>query len=301
MAEPRRGQEVREARQQPGTGEPVKSGFNEGTTKENSDLETDLRLAEQYGFDFIEFRLDKIEAFLRTGSLEELEKKLKGSRIRPHALNAIKGINLMSAAEAREVFSRLEWACGIGERLGSPSVVLVPTIREGLDIDGRREEIDRDCSGVLRKCSAIAAAHGMGVALEPIGLRDSAVRSLEQAWRIVQAVGADNVGLAVDTFNVHLFDSWKDIEVLRGIPVERIHVVHIADSEDAPLGRLDQRNRLWPGDGIVPIGRVISTLRDMGYDGVVSLELFRPEYWKMSPEEVIRIGSEKTRRMLEAG
>jgi hypothetical protein len=84
----------------------VKSGFNEGTTKDNSDLETDLLLAEKYGFDYIEFRLDKLETYLAKGSLTELERKLKQGRIRPHALNAIKGINLMSESAAKDSLAR---------------------------------------------------------------------------------------------------------------------------------------------------------------------------------------------------
>ena len=204
----------------------------------------------------------------------------------------------MSAAERRNVLARLEWACAAGERLGCPTVVLVPTIREGLERDARRSEIDRDCAEVLRECAQIARDHGMGVALEPVGFQSSAVRSLEQAWRIVRDIGADNIGLAVDTFNVYVCDAWKDITVLREIPVEKIHVVHIADSEDAPLNLLEQASRLWPGDGLIPVDSIISTLRENGYNGLVSLELFRPEYWKMSAEDVIRTGREKSSRFL---
>ncbi|MGA2480744.1 MAG: sugar phosphate isomerase/epimerase [Spirochaetia bacterium] len=276
----------------------MKSGFNEGTTKNNSDLETDLLLAEKYGFDYIEFRLDKLETYLAKGSLTELERKLKQGRIRPHALNAIKGINLMSESAAKDSLARLEWACGLGKRLGSPCIVLVPTLQDGVHEEHARSDIDRDCVDVIERFSQVAASYDMGLALEPIGFRASAVRSLEQAWAILRRVKSKNVGLAVDTFNVHMFDSWNDIDVLKQIPVDRIFVVHIADCEDLPLGSVDQSNRLWPGEGIVPITKILSILHGMGYDGVVSLELFRPEYWQMRPEEVVRIGSERTRRYL---
>lgn len=278
----------------------MKSGFNEGTTKNNSDLEKDLRFADKYGFDFIEFRLDKLETYLRTGTPEGLERELKKYRIRAHALNAIKGINLMTDSAAKYSDARLQWACEVGKLLGSPCVVLVPTIEEGVNEKYARDEIDRDCIEVIERFSKIAASSDMGIALEPIGFRGSAVRSLEQAWGIIQRVNAKNVGLAVDMFNVHVFDSWNDIGVLTEIPVDRIFVVHIADCENLPLSSLDQSNRLWPGKGIVPIKRIISTLRGMGYDGVISLELFRPEYWQMDPEEVVRIGSETTKRCLES-
>ena len=39
----------------------LKLGYNEATCKENSDVARDLELCEQYGYDFIELRLDMLQ------------------------------------------------------------------------------------------------------------------------------------------------------------------------------------------------------------------------------------------------
>ena len=38
----------------------------------------------------------------------------------------------------------------------------------------------------------------------------------------------------------------------------------------------------------------IKTLKEIGYDEMVSVELFRPEYWDWDIEETIKVAKEKT-------
>ena len=57
---------------------------------------------------------------------------------------------------------------------------------------------------------------------------------------------------------------------------------------------------VYPGDGILDLGRMISILKDADYSGVISLELFNPSYWEQDPVEVARIGLEKMQALLES-
>ena len=59
-------------------------------------------------------------------------------------------------------------------------------------------------------------------------------------------------------------------------------------------------DRVYPGDGILDLGQMISILKEAGYAGVISLELFNPNYWEQAPAEVTRIGLEKMQAVLEA-
>jgi sugar phosphate isomerase/epimerase len=43
---------------------------------------------------------------------------------------------------------------------------------------------------------------------------------------------------------------------------------------------------------------MISILKDAGYTGVISLELFNPNYWEQDPAEVAQIGLEKMKSVL---
>jgi sugar phosphate isomerase/epimerase len=44
---------------------------------------------------------------------------------------------------------------------------------------------------------------------------------------------------------------------------------------------------------VAPLGDVFKTLREIGYRGYLSLELFNRDYWKRDPHEVARTGLEK--------
>ena len=46
--------------------------------------------------------------------------------------------------------------------------------------------------------------------------------------------------------------------------------------------------RLLPGLGILPLREMMAAFRDIGYDDVASVEIFRPEYWDRDPFELAR-------------
>ena len=59
-------------------------------------------------------------------------------------------------------------------------------------------------------------------------------------------------------------------------------------------------DRVYPGDGVAPLRTVICDLRSIGFEGVVSLELFNPEYWQQDALCVARTGLEKMKAVVTA-
>ena len=82
--------------------------------------------------------------------------------------------------------------------------------------------------------------------------------------------------------------------------MKKIAVFHFNDAPAEPA-RAEQTDadRVYPGDGILDLKRMISILRDADYTGVISLELFNPSYWAEDPAEVARIGLEKMQAIVE--
>ncbi len=81
----------------------------------------------------------------------------------------------------------------------------------------------------------------------------------------------------------------------------KISVFHFNGAPAQPA-RAEQSDadRVYPGDGILDPGKMISILKDAGYAGVISLELFNPNYWEQDPAEVARIGLEKMQAALQS-
>ena len=88
------------------------------------------------------------------------------------------------------------------------------------------------------------------------------------------------------------------MDFIRKVPKDKLFVFHINDCEDLPLGILDHCHRLMPGLGAIPVQEVADAVKAVGYDGPACLELFRPEYWAMDAEDVIKMGAETTRPFL---
>ncbi|MBQ9015604.1 MAG: sugar phosphate isomerase/epimerase [Firmicutes bacterium] len=266
-------------------------GFNEATCKENSSVEQDLLLCEKHGYDYIELRLDMLQEYLKDHTTEDLKAFFATSHLQPFAFNSIEDINFRSPEEWEELVKLFTFGCEIAAEIGNPYMIVVPTMTPEY-CTKTEEEVFEDSVQVLQRLAEIASPYGVKLSFEPIGDKRWCCNSIRQALEIVEAVDRDDVGLTVDCINFYMHDKCSDLEMIRRIPKEKLFVFHLNDCEDLPLGVLDHCHRIMPGQGTIPIADIIAAVDDVGYEGPACLELFRPEYWEMDPEEVIRMGAE---------
>ena len=112
----------------------------------------------------------------------------------------------------------------------------------------------------LQECCAAAAPHGVRIALEPIcRYETSLVNNAEQGMDLLESIGAENMGLLLDTFHMNIEDAIIE-DAIRDCG-DRIFHFHVADS-----------NRWYPGAGHINFPSVLDTLYATGYQGYVSGE-----------------------------
>jgi sugar phosphate isomerase/epimerase len=112
----------------------------------------------------------------------------------------------------------------------------------------------------LRQCCAAARPHGVRVALEPINRYETTlINDVAQGLELIERVGADNMGLLLDTFHMNI----EEAVIEEGIRAcgERIFHFHVADS-----------NRWYPGAGHLDFKSILDALFGAGYRGFVSGE-----------------------------
>jgi 2-keto-myo-inositol isomerase len=56
--------------------------------------------------------------------------------------------------------------------------------------------------------------------------------------------------------------------------------------EDLPKEAITDAKRLLPGEGVLPLAGICTGLTGIGFDGLCSVELFRPEYWSWPPVDL---------------
>lgn len=241
----------------------------------------EIRLAAAAGFQKIEFRAPKMESFLETGTLEQLARLLHEHHIRPLSINGIERFN--TAEKERELLRETEKLAGWAAALDCPYLVFVPGREpdQNLRKRGAARTLDR-----LSCLSEVCARFQIRPALEFLGFPDSTLGTLAEAWRIVERLGREDVGLVLDTF--HFFLSGESVSNLAVIPPGRIVIFHVNDVEDLPGCELSDENRVLPGQGIAPLRRIWKVMRERQGIDHASIELFRPQLWREPAEEVLR-------------
>ena len=271
----------------------MKIAFNQATTMKKSNLKTDLELCEKYGYELIEIRLDKLKEFLLDNTVEDLKAFFENNRIQPYAFNALEFINFRDEAGYQQIIDDLQFLCNVGEVINCKKIIVVPSFDIG---DYTKSQIKVETVRVLNELADLAEPYGVKLAFEFCGYPNCSVNTFNQAYEIVKEVNRDNVGIVLDCFHFHAMNS--NIEDLKKADPNKIFVFHIDDCEDLPVGALRDHHRVWPGEGAIELDLILGTLKEIGYQEMVSIELFRPEYWEWDVERTIKVGKEKTEKLV---
>jgi 2-keto-myo-inositol isomerase len=264
-----------------------------GATTMKADLAEDIRAASAAGFDFLEIWAAKLRKFLQSNTTRDLKSLFREHRLEPYSINSIERITFREAAAYERLLEECEELCLIASEIGCPYVVVVPgELPDGAGWAHVLEESVR----VLNTLGRIAERHNVALAFEFLGQPRCSVQTLEEAAKIVKEVARPSVGLVLDSF--HFYAGGSTIESIAALDAEKLFIFHINDAEDLPREKLEDRHRLLPGLGVLPLREIIAALRLTGYDRVTSVEIFRPEYWERDPLEMARAARAATLRVL---
>lgn len=281
----------------------MKTSYNEACARDCSTLEQDLVLCEKAGFDYIEIRIDMLREWLNSHKTEELREYFASHRLKPHAINAVYLQREMLNDEEPDwntpTMQDLKTACEVGNAIGSEYIIVVPPFDPSGIFSGDVLSAEKDCIRILKKLSKIVRVYGMRICFELVGLKKSCVRSIKAANRIVEGVGEDNVGFVFDSYNIYLNGQCNQFDDIKTVNPKKIFAVHLMSADDVPEEEMGQDKRRFPGEGVVDTNAFLRTLKECGYTGMVSVETFRPEYWKKTPDWVIANAYEATYKALE--
>lgn len=264
-----------------------------GATTMRADLETDIKAASQAGFDLIEIWASKLREFLKTRTTADLKKLLIENNLEPYSINSIEHITFRNAADYEKIKAECEEFSRIAGEINCPYVVVVPG---KLPENASESEIIEESVRVLNELADIAEKHRVGLAFEFLGQADCSVQTLDLDKKIIERVNRKNVGLVIDTF--HFYAGNSSLEAIETLDPEKLFIFHINDAEDLPKQDLTDAHRLYPGLGILPIKEIKEKFDKIGYDRMVSIEIFRPEYWDADPFEVAKQAKAATEKVL---
>jgi len=124
-------------------------------------------------------------------------------------------------------------------------------------------------------------------------------RTMGQAAQVALDADHPKAKIIPDVFHMHIGGSgFQGLRHLRG---DFIAIFQFNDAPpQPPKEQLKDEHRVYPGEGILPLGQCLRDLKEIGYRGCISLELYNPTYWESSLADVARIGLEKTVASIQA-
>jgi sugar phosphate isomerase/epimerase len=245
-----------------------------------------VRIADEVGYDGIELWINDLEKYEQEGGdLKEL-----GAEIRDRGLFVPNVIGLWDGMPGTQE----EWDASLPksrERMrmsrdvGSRCIAALPfPDREDFDIRWGTYRY-RDLLRMGRD------EYGLRVIMEFIGFLKG-VNRLGQACAMAIDSNEPTAAVLPDTF--HLYRGGSGFRGIRHLAPEFIADFHWNDVPATPgQFELRDRDRIFPGDGILPLKECLRDLAAIGYAGPLSLELFNEEHWKMDPKIVAEQGLQK--------
>ncbi len=264
-----------------------------GATTMTSDLETDVAVSAYAGFRALEVWAAKVDRYLKSHALSELEGLFESKNVMPLTLNSIEFI-AFRGGNYHLIQARCHELCRIAAAIGCPTVVVVPSPTPDREMSW--DQVVNEYVRVLRDLSDIARGYNVRLAFEFLGFGWCSVRTPRAAFEIVQKTDRDNIGMTIDA--AHFYGGGGLMAELSQLDPERIYTFHLDDVEDTPKEAITDATRVLPGRGVVPLDLICSRLKGIGYDGPCSIELFRPEYWQWDPKELAVKAREAALRVL---
>jgi 2-keto-myo-inositol isomerase len=261
-----------------------------GATTMHADLMTDIKAASAAGFDLLEIWSAKLYKFLEDRTPAELKILLAEHNLQPYSINSIEHVTFRTAEDYAETLSR------IAGEIGCAYIVVVPGL---MPENGTKEQVVEESVRVLNELADIAEPYAVSLAFEFLGQTDCSVQTLDLCNEIVEKVNRPSIGNVIDTF--HFYAGSSTFEAIDSMKPEKLFIFHINDAEDLPKEQLTDAHRLYPGTGILPIREIKKHFDKIGYDRMVSIEIFRPEYWNEDPYEVARKAKAATEEVLGIG
>jgi sugar phosphate isomerase/epimerase len=115
---------------------------------------------------------------------------------------------------------------------------------------------------------------------------------------VAMETGHPKACVLADVF--HLHKGGSDFHGLRLLRGDAIQVLHMNDyPSDPPAEKINDSSRVYPGEGTAPLPQLLSLLKNMGGQKVLSLELFNRGYWAENALEVAKAGLTKMKAVVQ--
>lgn len=225
-------------------------------------IETTIRRLARCGYDSIEI----------SGEPEKYDTKAVRDLLREHGLKCWGAVTLMLGDRDLVAQDESQRAASVQyvkdcitmvKELEGEEITIVPSTVGKIKPQGSPEEEWRWAVESLKECYEHGLREGVRLALEPLNRFETYfLNRHDQALLLAQEVGPE-CGVCLDAFHINIEEA-NSYQAIRNVG-DKLVDFHVADN-----------NRMAPGQGHWDWGRLIGTLKEIGYDGALTVEFVAP-------------------------
>jgi sugar phosphate isomerase/epimerase len=247
-----------------------------------------IDVASKAGYEGIEVWVRDVEKALEAGhTLSSLNTIISGQGLRVES--AIGFAPWMAEGDSGfvQMKKEMEMLAGIGcQRIAAPPA--------GLPAD---KELDLFAAGLrYRKLLELGRETGVMPQLEFWG-SSPVLWHLGQALMIAAVADDPEAKILPDVY--HMFRGGSGFHALKMLSGDLIDLFHLNDyPATKPREKQNDADRVYPGDGHAPLIQILTDLKNMGGEKILSLELFNRTYWEEDPLQVATTGLDKMKALV---
>lgn len=261
-------------------------GHNLGFVKE-------LEVASNAGFKAVEIWIDSLQTYLnKGGTLKDAKKSLDDLGIK--AENAIGFAEWIADDDARrkagleQMKREMEMLAQIGcKRTAAPPMgatdILIPDLKKVAE----------------RYRAILEIGHTTGVVpqLEMWGFSKNLSRVSDVMYVALES-GHHSARILLDIF--HLYKGGSSIDTLPLISNSAIEILHVNDyPANLSVSAITDADRIYPGDGVAPVRRVLQILKNPERPLIISCEVFNKNYYSQNALLVAKTALSKMKAVTE--
>lgn len=269
--------------------------FNTGTIRgQKLSITQQIEVTAKAGYQAIEPWVRDIRAYQQQGgSLKDLKKQIDDAGITVESAIAFGRWIVDDDSQRQQGLKDVQRDMDILQQIGGKRIAAPPT--------GATKQNDLDLFKAAKRYRALLElGDKMGVIpqVEVWGFSKSLSRLGETAFVAIES-GHPDACILPDVY--HIFKGGSDFEGLKMINGKQIHLLHVNDYPAKPSRKkMNDSHRVYPGDGVAPLTKIIRSLHQTGFNGFLSLELFNRDYWKQDALTVAKTGLRKTKQVVQA-
>ncbi len=275
------------------TADPFRYGLNTATLMgQKLSIVEEVEIASRAGYQALEPWVRELEQYVKDGgNLKDL-----GKRIADRGLSVESAIDFFEwivddDTQRKKALENARRGMDMVKQIGGTRIAAPPS--------GATNRTDLPLLTVAERYRVlldIGTQIGVVPQVEVWGFSKTLSRLGEAACVTIES-GHKEACILADVYHLYKGGSgFNGINLLNG---SAMHVLHMNDyPADPPRAAITDAHRLYPGEGVAPLKTFLRDLRNIGFRGVLSLELFNKEYWKRDALAVARTGLEKMKAVV---